>query len=353
MKTSNQNPAALATTAAKKPRSFTLRALAVGVTACLMAACAGTPQRPPELVRLENELSRLQADPMIAGNAGTELGEARTAIAVIASEGRGMKADLFDHNVYIADRLLQIAEAEGRATGARMQTDKLSSERERLVADARTMEANAARRDAKMARSDADLAQIVANEAMSDADRARAEAEAQRQQASMARDDASMARDDASMARDDASMARDDADMARAELDAMSVMLRELEAKQTERGLVVTLGDVLFETARAELKPGAQRNLDKLAAALIEHSSTTVAIEGHTDSVGESDFNVELSRMRATSVEQFLTNRGVDRSRLTVRGLGEQFPVASNDDNSGRQQNRRVEIIIQNVTPSR
>jgi len=342
----NRNSSAAPTTASAKPRTFAMRALAVGVTACLMAACASTPQRPPELVRLENELSRLQADPMVAGNAGTELGEARTAIAVIASEGRGMKADLFDHNVYIADRLLQIAEAEGRATGARLQTDTLSTERERLVAEARTMEADFARRDARMARSDADLAKIAANEAMSDADRARAEAEAQRQQASMARDDASLARDDAAMA-------RDDADIARAQLDAMSKMLSDLEAKQTERGLVVTLGDVLFETGRAELKPGAQRNLDKLAAALNEHSTTSVAIEGHTDSVGEADFNIELSRMRALSVEQFLTNRGVESSRFTVRGLGEEYPVASNDDNAGRQQNRRVEIIIQNVVASR
>ena len=328
----NRNPAALATRTKAEPRSFTMRALAVGVTACLMAACASTPQRPPELVRLENELSRLQADPMVAGNASNELGEARTAIAVIASEGRRMKADLFDHNVYIADRLLQIADAEGHASGARMQTDKLSSERERLVADARTMEANAARRDAKMARSDAELAQIAANEAMSAADRARAEAEAERQQAAMA---------------------RDDADMARADLDAMRQMLSDLEAKQTERGLVVTLGDVLFETGRAELKPGAQRNLDKLVAALSQHSNTTVAIEGHTDSVGESDYNLELSNRRGMSVEQFLTSHGIDRSRLSTRGLGEEYPVASNDDVAGRQQNRRVEIIIQNVIASR
>ncbi|MGQ0800663.1 MAG: OmpA family protein [Pseudomarimonas sp.] len=339
MNAMNRSSTEVANLVVAKPRSLTVRALAIGVTACLMAACASTPQRPPELVRLENELSRLQADPMVAGNAGTELNEARTAIAVIAGEGRGMKADLFDHNVYIADRLLQIAEAEGRATGARMQTDTLSTERERLVADARTMEADFARRDARMARSDADLAQIAANEAISDADRARAEAEAQRQQASMARDEASMA--------------RDDADIARAQLEAMSLMLSELEAKQTERGLVVTLGDVLFETARAELKPGAQRNLDKLAAALNEHSTTTVAIEGHTDSVGEADFNIELSRMRALSVEQFLMNRGVDRSRFTVAGLGEEYPVASNDNDAGRQQNRRVEIIIQNVVATR
>lgn len=306
-------------------RSMGSRALAVGISAVLLAACAGSPQRPPELVRLENELSRLQSDPVIAGNAGAELSEARRAIDVIASQGRRMESDLYDHNVYLADRLLQIAEAEGLTTSAQLQAELLAAERERLVADARTLEADRARYAAEQARRQAESA-------MSAADAARARAESERMQAELA---------------------REDANAARAELVAMQQMMADLQAKQTERGLVVTLGDVLFETDRAELKAGAQRNLDKLVNALQEHPQTTVAIEGHTDSTGSSSYNESLSQRRARAVETYLTGHGIDRARLTTRGLGEDFPVADNDTSAGRQQNRRVEIVIQNAIAAR
>ncbi|MCB1552815.1 MAG: OmpA family protein [Xanthomonadales bacterium] len=325
----------------KQKPNTPLRALAVGVSVCLMAACASTPQKSPELVRLENELSRLRADPVVAGNAGAELSEAQRAIDLIASDGKRMRADLYDHNVYLAGRLLDIAESEGRATHARDASERLVAERDRLVADARAMEAERARREANAARAAADQARMQASDASRAADMARAQAEAERLQAMQARDAAEAERQRAMQA-------REEAEAARAELQAMRQLLADLEAKQTERGLVVTLGDVLFEVDRAELKPGAQRNLDKLVAALSEHEDTVIAIEGHTDSTGSSAYNESLSQRRAEAVQQYLTSHGIDRKRLTARGLGEDFPVASNDSASGRQQNRRVEIIIQN-----
>lgn len=298
--------------------SVSLRVLAVATSAALLAACASTPPRSPELVRLESHLSRLQADPQVAGLARNELAEARRAVELIASDGRRMRGELYDHNVYLADRLLQIAEAEGRTVAARQRSEQLGAERERLVAEARSLEADRARSAAEAAR----LA----------AEQARALAEAERMQAQIA---------------------RQEAESARAELQAVRQMLDDLQARQTDRGLVVTLGDVLFETDRAEIKPGAQRNLDKLVAALTEHPQTTLAIEGHTDSTGSAGYNLDLSQRRADAVAAYLVARGVDRRRIVTRGLGQDYPVASNSEASGRQQNRRVEIIIQEAVAQR
>lgn len=124
--------------------------------------------------------------------------------------------------------------------------------------------------------------------------------------------------------------------------------LQDLKARQTDRGMVVTLGNILFEFNRAELKPGAERNLQPLVDYLSNNPERDLLIEGHTDSVGDEQYNRELSRERAAAVQQFLTRQGISRDRLTVRGYGEQYPVASNDTDAGRQQNRRVDVVILN-----
>jgi outer membrane protein OmpA-like peptidoglycan-associated protein len=108
------------------------------------------------------------------------------------------------------------------------------------------------------------------------------------------------------------------------------------------------LGDVLFETGRAELKGGAAANLGKLAAFLSQYPERSVIIEGHTDSVGSESYNQGLSERRADSVKAYLLSQGIAATRLTAVGKGEAVPVASNDTNTGRQMNRRVEVIIAN-----
>ena len=126
--------------------------------------------------------------------------------------------------------------------------------------------------------------------------------------------------------------------------------IEELNARETDRGLVVTLGDVLFATGKSNLMGGAGQNLDKLAAFLGEYPDRTVLIEGHTDNVGSDESNHFLSQQRAESVKSYLVNRGVQASRINTVGLGESSPVASNDTATGRQQNRRVEVVISNTT---
>lgn len=132
------------------------------------------------------------------------------------------------------------------------------------------------------------------------------------------------------------------------ETEALRRQIAELNAKQTERGLIVTLGDVLFETGKSDLKSSASTNLAKLAAFLNQQPERALVIEGHTDSVGSDSYNQELSQRRADSVKAFLIGHNVAPNRITAVGKGESSPVASNDTSSGRQLNRRVEIVIAN-----
>lgn len=281
-------------------------------TAVFLTACASTPRGPaPEIVRLQSELQRLHGDQRIATNASAELAKADTAVATLARDGRRLDRELFDHGVYIADRLVKTAEAEGLARFAEQHAQNLGREREQLLAQARTRDLAIARADANAAAEAARLAELRANDERLAAEAARLDAQAARAQ------------------------------------------LAELQARETERGTVVTLGDVLFETGRAELKPGAARSLDQLAQALRSDDRSSVAIEGHTDSTGSRDYNVDLSLRRAQSVQAYLVAHGVSPARITVRGMGPDFPVAGNDSASGRLQNRRVEVIVQKAVAVR
>jgi outer membrane protein OmpA-like peptidoglycan-associated protein len=122
--------------------------------------------------------------------------------------------------------------------------------------------------------------------------------------------------------------------------------LADLQAKKTDRGLVITLGDVLFATGQAELRPGGRHSLDKLSNFMRQYPQRTVQIEGFTDNVGSEEYNQRLSEHRADAVRDVLTNAGVASDRIQTRGLGKSSPVADNDSATGRQQNRRVEVII-------
>jgi outer membrane protein OmpA-like peptidoglycan-associated protein len=122
--------------------------------------------------------------------------------------------------------------------------------------------------------------------------------------------------------------------------------LQKLKATQTNRGIVLTLGDVLFDSGRSELNPGAATKMDQLAEFLKEHPDRRVEIDGYTDSVGPDAYNEQLSQRRADAVKAALVSRGIDPSRVNTQGYGKAYPVASNSDSGGRQLNRRVEVVI-------
>ncbi len=154
--------------------------------------------------------------------------------------------------------------------------------------------------------------------------------------------EAQKARLEAQKAIDEAYRAKQEVRMTKQKL----IELQELNAKQTNRGLVLTLGDVLFQTGRSTLLSGSKRAIDKLAEFLIDNKERLVLIEGHTDNIGSITLNLDLSLRRAGAVQEALIQKGIDAQRLLVKGYGEAYPVASNDDLAGRQRNRRVEIVI-------
>lgn len=124
------------------------------------------------------------------------------------------------------------------------------------------------------------------------------------------------------------------------------ILINELNAKKTARGLVITLGDVLFKTDKAQLQAGGLRNVDKLSQFMTQYPDYKVLVEGYTDSRGSDEHNLELSDRRANSVRNALLNGGVNSDRVRTRGYGEDYPVSDNDTASSRQLNRRVEVIL-------
>lgn len=138
-----------------------------------------------------------------------------------------------------------------------------------------------------------------------------------------------------------------ESDLANASIKADSLK-DQLDAKQTERGMILSLKNILFETNKAKLLPGYENTLEKVSEFLNEYPERDLVVEGHTDSTGEAAYNKTLSKQRAQAVEQALVEYGVDDSRISVKGMGEEAPIASNDTREGRQLNRRVDIVIEN-----
>src|SRR5688572_10432500 len=283
--------------------------IACAEAAAIASGCATTPKRPPGSEEVRAKLTALQSDSQLAPLAPDALREAETAVKF--AETPQPDKVLAQHRVYIADRKVETARALAEARSAEQERAALNQQMERVRLDARTREAEKARTEAQVAR----------EESL----RTRAEAEAARNEALAAQ-------------------------RAAGELQQQAAQLQEelalLQARPTDRGLVLTLGDTLFPTGKAELKPGATANLDRLKEFLAEYPERTAVIEGYTDSAGSEEFNQELSQRRADAVKRYLVERGVESARLQSAGRGESAPVADNDTAAGRQQNRRVEVII-------
>lgn len=285
--------------------------ITTAVACALLAACAAAPVKPDGAAEARAKLTQLQSDQNLASRVPLAMKDAETAVRT--AEQPQPDKELAAHRVYLADRKVETARAQAETSLAEDQRATLSAQRESARLDARTREADAAKGQVATARAEGAEQKMAADRARSDADAATLAAASSDQQA--------------------------------AELQRQ---IDVLQAKPSDRGLVLTLGDVLFTSGGADLKPGATGNLNKLVAFLNSYPERTVAIQGYTDSVGSEDYNQGLSERRADSVKSYLTGQGIGSIRLSASGRGESDPVAGNDSAAGRQQNRRVEVIISN-----
>jgi outer membrane protein OmpA-like peptidoglycan-associated protein len=310
------------------------------VAAALLAACAAAPIKPDGAAEARNKLLQLQSDPNLANRAPMAVHEAETAVSL--AEQPEADPQLAAYRVYLADRKVETARAEAETRLAEDQRVVLSAQRAKAQLDART-------READVASSRVDAARAESAEQKAQADAARGAADAAQAATARGAADAAQAAALSAQQRTDAAEASQAAALnAQQQAAELQRQIAELQAKQTDRGLVLTLGDVLFATGRADLRTGANGNLNRLVAFLNKYPDRTVNIDGYTDSVGSEDYNLGLSQRRADSVRSYLLDQGVRSDRLAASGKGESAPVAGNDTATGRQQNRRVEVVISN-----
>jgi outer membrane protein OmpA-like peptidoglycan-associated protein len=297
---------------------------------------------PPALTEARNAYQRAEKNPDIAGNAAVALHDAQQTLNRAEREWEQNRDQAeAEHLAYLTKQRVEIAQRLAERNMAEKEIQGLSEERQKVIMEARERELLQTRKEAE--------------ERAREAERAQQQTLAAQDQAAARAQEAEQARKTVAQARAETEAARQQEQEAAAKSKALEKQLSALRAKmkQTDRGLVLTLGDVLFDFDRAELKAGTLRNLYPLVSFLKDNSSRSVAIEGHTDNVGSASYNRELSQRRAEAVRNFLTDNGIAQDRVSARGLGEDYPVASNNSESGRQMNRRVEIVISNETQTK
>src|SRR5579863_86599 len=255
-----------------------------------MAGCASTPRPNAALQSAQAAVNAAEADPNVSKYAALDLETAKKHLDVAQAAAMHNDDAAVDQPAYLAAQTARLAQARGDAKADDARVAAGQSERDKIQLDART-------RDVATAKLATDAAMVQRDEATDKAARLQAEVD-------------------------------------------------QLKATPTPRGLVLTLGDVLFDTGKSQLNPGSSRKLDQLAQFLTDHPERRVQIDGFTDSVGSDSYNQDLSQRRADAVKSSLISRGISSPRIGSAGYGKGFPVADNADSGGRQLNRRVEVVI-------
>lgn len=289
------------------------------IALAIMAGCSTTPTPNARLDEARNSYRMAQEDPQTRDMAGADMRQAGDALnkANDAWTRRESPAEV-DHLAYLAKQRVLVAQETARQKTAELAVTQADAERDKLRLEARTNDADAAQRSAAASQRQSEASQRQAANAQRQAATSQSQADAARQQA----------------------------EDAQARSSQLETQLRDLNAKKTDRGLVITLGDVLFDTNQAQLKSGSLRSVEKLGIFLKQYPQRRALVEGFTDSVGSEGTNQDLSARRADAVRAALVNLGVSGDRIATQGYGEAYPVAGNNSAGGRQMNRRVEIVL-------
>ncbi len=310
------------------------------LAAAVLSACSSMPVNNSLLDEARRDYGDAQASPQVATLAAGELRQAGDSLD--KADGAWKNGDStarVDHLAYVAKQQVGIARETASQKAAEIAVADSGKERDAIRLDARTREAELAQRNAAYSQRQSEAATRSAEAAQRSAQGAQRSAEEAEQRAAMERRAAGDANASAQAARQQAL----DAEGRALQLEAQ---FRDMEAKKTERGLVITLGDVLFDTNEAQLRTDGMRNVRKLADFFRQYPQRRVQIEGFTDSIGSDASNQRLSDRRADSVRTALLDMGVGADRITARGYGEAHPIAGNDTAAGRQSNRRVEMVV-------
>jgi len=273
-----------------------------------------------QVERAKQAFAQAKANPNVEAYAPMQLQEAGIAVQAAEKAEKEEQTDDMLQLGYIAERKIQYAVTVADGKVAERDIDKLNVEKAQMIARKQTLEAGIAKGEAEKAQAAAAVEATRAAKAKQEAEQARLAAQAETAKAAKAK----------------------------AEADQLMKELADLKAQQTERGIVLTIGDVLFATGKADLSPDAYKSVARLAEFLKKYPNRNVLIEGHTDSVGKDDYNLALSQKRADSVKAQLVGDGIEAGRITTVGYGKKYPVASNDTKAGKAQNRRVDVIILN-----
>lgn len=330
------------------------RFMPLALLALATVAGCSTVSENSRLHEARNDYNAAKNTPRVVNLAPAELKQAGDALdeADAAAAKKEDEAQV-THLAYIAKQRVAVAQETAKQKEAETAVSNAGMERSKIRLDARTEEADKAKQkaEASQRQSESSQRQSEASQRQSEASLRQSEASQQQAEASQRRAESSQRNADASqekavLSQQHADMSHQEARDAQKRNAQLEAELKELNAKKTERGLVITLGDVLFDTNKAELKSSASRSLKKLAGFLTQYPERTAQIEGYTDSTGSADYNQDLSDRRASAVRTSLVGMGIDNGRITTHGYGKESPIASNDTAAGRQMNRRVEIIL-------
>jgi outer membrane protein OmpA-like peptidoglycan-associated protein len=304
-----------------------------------VASAAAAPKVDPTVDRLRNELRALEADPSLGALAEAERIRAQQAIDTLAAAGRREREAL----AYIAERRVDIAQASAEVEFQQRQIEQLERERDRIVLQA-------TQRDAELARLEAEKLRLQNLARQEETLRAQQNEASAIVLSELSSAEAEQARRVAAAQSEEASLARQEADLAFAAADSLRLQLQSMTARSDARGQVMTLAGDAFASGQSTLRSEARSNLQRVVEFVNTYPGQTVLIEGHTDSQGSANLNQVLSQKRAEAVRDALIQDGVDATRLSALGVGEDRPVADNASEEGRARNRRVEIVVQGAS---